>query len=36
MDYSLVTDMFWKWQWDELRDNIGRLQKLGKKFNDQQ
>jgi hypothetical protein len=23
MDYSLVTDMFWKWQWDELRKTIG-------------
>jgi hypothetical protein len=25
MDYSLVTDMFWKWQWDELRNNINRI-----------
>jgi hypothetical protein len=34
MDYSLVTDMFWKWQWDELRKTIGVMdnsKKQGKK-----
>ncbi|MDR0558700.1 MAG: hypothetical protein LBG92_00890 [Prevotellaceae bacterium] len=24
MDYAPVTDMFWKWQWDDLRKEIGK------------
>jgi hypothetical protein len=23
MDYSPIINMFWKWQWDILRKNIG-------------
>jgi hypothetical protein len=36
MDYSLVTDMFWKWQWDELRNNIVELVAEEENVNEQQ
>jgi hypothetical protein len=35
MDYSTLTNMFWKWQWDILRREIGKPQKPDENIKEQ-